>query len=155
MYFDFFFLILLAASDSGTEVAPEDAISFSLFTARLGRFPPTEYECGVQSVERGQHYVPRFLCSPVPMFPEPMFPGTYVPRYRCSPIFVNRKTVCNSNLTLTLTLTKTLNLNPKHNPNLLSYQGVGRISKRFMLMTTIKVKKPGNIGTGEHRYRGT
>ena len=30
----------------------------------------------------GQHYVPRFLCSPVPMFPEPMFPGTYVPRYQ-------------------------------------------------------------------------
>ena len=28
------------------------------------------------------------LCSPVPMFPEPMFPGTDVPRYRCSPIFV-------------------------------------------------------------------
>ena len=25
-------------------------------------------------------YVPRYLCSPVPMFPEPMFPGTYVPR---------------------------------------------------------------------------
>ena len=29
---------------------------------------------------RGQHYVPRYLCSPIPMFP-----GTYVPRYRCSP----------------------------------------------------------------------
>ena len=26
-------------------------------------------------------YVPRYPCSPVPMFPEPMFPGTYVPRY--------------------------------------------------------------------------
>ena len=26
-------------------------------------------------------YVPRYLCSPVPMFPEPMFPGTYVPRF--------------------------------------------------------------------------
>ena len=41
------------------------------------------------SFRRGQHYVPRFLCSPVPtscMFPEPMFPGTYVPRYLCSPI---------------------------------------------------------------------
>ena len=35
---------------------------------------------------RGQHYVPRFLCSPVPMFPEPMFTGTYVPRYLCSPV---------------------------------------------------------------------
>ena len=23
----------------------------------------------------GQHYVPRYLCSPVPMFPEPMFPA--------------------------------------------------------------------------------
>ena len=34
---------------------------------------------------RGQQYVPLYLCSPVPMFPEPMFPGTYVPRYRCSP----------------------------------------------------------------------
>ncbi len=31
--------------------------------------------------------VPRYLCSPVPMFPEPMFPGIYVPRYLCSPIF--------------------------------------------------------------------
>ena len=30
-------------------------------------------------------YVPRYLCSPVPMFPEPMFPGIYVPRYLCSP----------------------------------------------------------------------
>ena len=29
----------------------------------------------------GQHNVPRYLCSPVPMFPEPMFPGTYVPRF--------------------------------------------------------------------------
>ena len=47
------------------------------------------------------------------------------------------------------------NQNPKHNPNLLSYQGVGIICKRFMLMTTIKVQKPGNIGTGEHRHRGT
>ena len=36
--------------------------------------------------KRGQHYVPRFLCSPVPMFPEPIFPGTYVPRYLCSPV---------------------------------------------------------------------
>ena len=26
-------------------------------------------------------YAPRYLCSPVPMFPEPMFPGTYVPRF--------------------------------------------------------------------------
>ena len=24
------------------------------------------------------------LCSPVPMFPEPIFPGTYVPQYLCS-----------------------------------------------------------------------
>ena len=31
-------------------------------------------------------YVSRYLCSPVPMFPEPMFPGTYVPRYLCSPV---------------------------------------------------------------------
>ena len=31
-------------------------------------------------------YVPRYLCSPVPMFPEPMFPGAYVPRYLCSPV---------------------------------------------------------------------
>ena len=36
--------------------------------------------------KRGQHYVPQYLCSPVPMFPEPMFPGTYVPRYLCSPV---------------------------------------------------------------------
>ena len=34
----------------------------------------------------GQDYVPRYLCSPVHMFPEPMFPGTYVPRYLCSPV---------------------------------------------------------------------
>ena len=27
-----------------------------------------------------------YLCSPVPMFPEPMFPGAYVPRYLCSPV---------------------------------------------------------------------
>ena len=31
-------------------------------------------------------YVSRYLCSPVPMFPEHMFPGAYVPRYRCSPV---------------------------------------------------------------------
>ena len=35
---------------------------------------------------RERTYVPRYLCSPVPMFPEPMFPGTYVPQYLCSPI---------------------------------------------------------------------
>ena len=27
-----------------------------------------------------------YLCSPVPMFPEPMFPGAYVPRDLCSPV---------------------------------------------------------------------
>ncbi|KAG1657818.1 hypothetical protein GQR58_023219 [Nymphon striatum] len=31
-------------------------------------------------------YVPRSLCSPVPMFPGPMFPGPYVPRSLCSPV---------------------------------------------------------------------
>ena len=31
-------------------------------------------------------YVSRYLCSSVPMFPEPMFPGAYVPRYLCSPV---------------------------------------------------------------------
>ena len=31
-------------------------------------------------------YVSRYLCSPVPMFPEPMFPSAYVPRYLCSPV---------------------------------------------------------------------
>ena len=30
----------------------------------------------VRSATGDQHYVPRFLCAPVPMFPEPMFPGT-------------------------------------------------------------------------------
>ena len=40
----------------------------------------------------GQHYVPRYLCSPVPMFPEPMFPGTDVPRYLCSPVPMFHKT---------------------------------------------------------------
>ena len=43
-------------------------------------------------------YVSRYLCSPVPMFhetyvprylcsPVPVFPGTYVPRYLCFPIY--------------------------------------------------------------------
>ena len=45
--------------------------------------PRDDVACDVMS-RRGQHYVPLYLCSPVPMFPEPMFPGTYVPRYRCS-----------------------------------------------------------------------
>ena len=36
--------------------------------------------------ERERTYVSRYLCSPVTMFPEPMFPGTYVPRYLCSPV---------------------------------------------------------------------
>ena len=35
---------------------------------------------------RERTYVPRYLCSPVPMFPESMFPGAYVPRYLCSPV---------------------------------------------------------------------
>ena len=35
---------------------------------------------------RERTYVSRYLCSPVPMFPEPMFPGAYVPRYLCSPV---------------------------------------------------------------------
>ena len=36
---------------------------------------------------RERTYVPRYLCSPVPMVPGTyMFPGTYVPRYLCSPI---------------------------------------------------------------------
>ena len=35
---------------------------------------------------RERDYVSRYLCSPVPMFPEPMFPGAYVPRYLCSPV---------------------------------------------------------------------
>ena len=48
------------------------------------------YLCSAVPMFRGT-YVPRYLCSPVPMFPEPMFPGTYVPRtyvpqYICSPI---------------------------------------------------------------------
>ena len=38
-------------------------------------------------VPRGERtYVSRYLCSPVLMFPEPMFPGAYVPRYLCSPV---------------------------------------------------------------------
>ena len=41
----------------------------------------------IQSMRGGQHYVPRFLCSPVPMFP-----GTYVPRYLCSPAVASRRT---------------------------------------------------------------
>ena len=35
---------------------------------------------------RERTYVSRYLCSPVPMFPEPVFPGAYVPRYLCSPV---------------------------------------------------------------------
>ena len=30
-------------------------------------------------------YVPRYPCSPVPMFPGTYVPRTYVPRYLCSP----------------------------------------------------------------------
>ena len=37
-------------------------------------------------VMRERTYVSRYLCSPVPMFREPMFPGAYVPRYLCSPV---------------------------------------------------------------------
>ena len=37
--------------------------------------PRDDVACDVMS-RRGQHYVPRNLCSPVPMFP-----GTYVPRF--------------------------------------------------------------------------
>ena len=44
----------------------------------------TLYVCKAVCGERT--YVPRYLCSPVPMFPEPMFPGNYVPRYLCSPV---------------------------------------------------------------------
>ena len=56
--------------------------------------PRDDVACDVMS-RRGQHYVPRYLCSPVPprylcspvpMFPEPMFPGTYGPRYLWSPV---------------------------------------------------------------------
>ena len=54
-------------------------------TKRLNRrLNPTAFKQEVNTW--GQHYVPRYLCSPVPMFPEPMFPGTYVPRYLCSPV---------------------------------------------------------------------
>ena len=35
---------------------------------------------------RQERNVSRYLCSPVPMFPEPMFPGAYVPRDLCSPV---------------------------------------------------------------------
>ena len=35
---------------------------------------------------RERTYVSRYLCSPVPMFPEPIFPGAYVLRYLCSPV---------------------------------------------------------------------
>ena len=43
------------------------------------------YLCSAVPMFRGT-YVPRYLCSPnlcspVPMFPEPMFPSTYVPRF--------------------------------------------------------------------------
>ena len=31
-------------------------------------------------------YVPRYLCSPVPIFPGTDVPRTYVPRYLCSPV---------------------------------------------------------------------
>ena len=31
-------------------------------------------------------YVPRYRCSPVPMFPGTYVPRTYVPQYLCSPV---------------------------------------------------------------------
>ena len=53
-------------------------------TKRLNRrLNPTAFKQEVNTW--GQHYVPRYLCSPNICSPVPMFPGTYVPRYRCSP----------------------------------------------------------------------
>ena len=46
----------------------------------------TAYYRPTTACERERTYLPRYLSSPVPMFPEPMFPGTYVPRYLCSPV---------------------------------------------------------------------
>ena len=43
-------------------------------------------QCYTPYIYRESTYVSRYLCSPVPMFPEPMFPGAYVPRYLCSPV---------------------------------------------------------------------
>ena len=37
-------------------------------------------------------YVPRYLCSSVPMFPEPTFPGTYVPQSYVLGTYVSRFT---------------------------------------------------------------
>ena len=53
--------------------------------------PRDDVACDVMS-RRGQHYVPRYLCSPNLCSPVPMFHGTYVPRtyvpgYLCSPIY--------------------------------------------------------------------
>ena len=31
-------------------------------------------------------HAPRYLCSPVPMFPGTYVPRTYVPQYLCSPV---------------------------------------------------------------------
>ena len=44
------------------------------------------HQMWVRQSRRERTYVSRYLCSPVPMFPEPMFPGAYVPRYLCSPV---------------------------------------------------------------------
>ena len=41
------------------------------------------YNCHTPTRERT--YVPRYLCSPVPMLPGTYVPRTYVPRYLCSP----------------------------------------------------------------------
>ena len=63
--------------------------SIEHYNMALSTEEPTVHVANMMEyLKGGQHYVPRFLCSPVPMFPEPMFPGTYVPRYRCSPIIV-------------------------------------------------------------------
>ena len=40
----------------------------------------------VSKIINGFRFWGAYLCSPVPMFPEPMFPGAYVPRYLCSPV---------------------------------------------------------------------
>ena len=47
--------------------------------------------CGADSLDGNAPmfpgtYVPRYPCSPVPMFPGTCLPRTYVPRYLCSPV---------------------------------------------------------------------
>ena len=71
----------------GDQLQADDAQCSSLLRGIVFEFrAQANKQTRIAMLFREHTYVPRYLCSPVPMFPEPMFPGAYVPRYLCSPI---------------------------------------------------------------------